>query len=119
MCVFVCTGYQIEPFNNPADFFMDVTNGEAKSTLETLTAGTPTQNTYRHSLGNTNGGYKHGFRWFVGKNLFVKEIVLKSTGKFLDVLKCNTYIKEPHVEIKTMIRWQDSDKNSSRFFRSD
>lgn len=26
-------GYQIEAFNNPADFFMDVTNGEAKSTL--------------------------------------------------------------------------------------
>lgn len=34
-----CTGYQIEPFDNPADFFMDVTNGEAKSTLETLTSG--------------------------------------------------------------------------------
>ncbi|XP_010731967.3 broad substrate specificity ATP-binding cassette transporter ABCG2b isoform X1 [Larimichthys crocea] len=35
---FTNLGYQIEPFNNPADFFMDVTNGEAKSTLETLTA---------------------------------------------------------------------------------
>ncbi|XP_029292193.1 broad substrate specificity ATP-binding cassette transporter ABCG2b [Cottoperca gobio] len=31
-------GYQIESFDNPADFFMDVTNGEAKSTLESLTA---------------------------------------------------------------------------------
>lgn len=31
--MFVCfwTGFQIEAFNNPADFFMDVTNGEAKS----------------------------------------------------------------------------------------
>ncbi|XP_029993350.1 broad substrate specificity ATP-binding cassette transporter ABCG2b [Sphaeramia orbicularis] len=29
-------GYQIEAFNNPADFFMDVTNGEAKSTLDSI-----------------------------------------------------------------------------------
>ncbi|KAG8014633.1 ATP-binding cassette sub-family G member 2 [Nibea albiflora] len=35
---FTNLGFQIEPFNNPADFFMDVTNGEAKSTLETPTA---------------------------------------------------------------------------------
>lgn len=30
---FTNLGYQIEAFNNPADFFMDVTNGEAKSEL--------------------------------------------------------------------------------------
>ncbi|XP_044047465.1 broad substrate specificity ATP-binding cassette transporter ABCG2b isoform X3 [Siniperca chuatsi] len=35
---FTNLGYQIESFNNPADFFMDITNGEAKSTLESLTA---------------------------------------------------------------------------------
>uniref|UniRef100_A0A3B4GY75 ATP-binding cassette, sub-family G (WHITE), member 2c n=1 Tax=Pundamilia nyererei TaxID=303518 RepID=A0A3B4GY75_9CICH len=29
---FTDLGYQIEPFNNPADFFMDITNGETKST---------------------------------------------------------------------------------------
>ncbi|XP_073326630.1 broad substrate specificity ATP-binding cassette transporter ABCG2b [Pagrus major] len=33
---FTNLGYQIEPFDNPADFFMDITNGEAKSTLEAL-----------------------------------------------------------------------------------
>ncbi|KAM3864638.1 broad substrate specificity ATP-binding cassette transporter ABCG2b [Diretmus argenteus] len=33
---FTQLGYQIEPFNNPADFFMDITNGEAKSTLESV-----------------------------------------------------------------------------------
>lgn len=31
---FTDLGYQIEAFDNPADFFMDVTNGEAKSTSE-------------------------------------------------------------------------------------
>ncbi|XP_056265655.1 broad substrate specificity ATP-binding cassette transporter ABCG2b [Pseudoliparis swirei] len=36
---FTDLGYQIEAFNNPADFFMDVTNGEAKSTLVSLTEG--------------------------------------------------------------------------------
>lgn len=40
VCVFAWTGYQIEAFNNPADFFMDVTNGEAKSTFESITEGT-------------------------------------------------------------------------------
>ncbi|KAL3996741.1 macrophage-stimulating 1 receptor [Sarotherodon galilaeus] len=30
---FTNLGYQIEPFNNPADFFMDITNGETKSTV--------------------------------------------------------------------------------------
>uniref|UniRef100_A0AAQ4PGF7 ABC transporter domain-containing protein n=1 Tax=Gasterosteus aculeatus aculeatus TaxID=481459 RepID=A0AAQ4PGF7_GASAC len=30
---FTNLGYQIEAFNNPADFFMDITNGEIKSTL--------------------------------------------------------------------------------------
>lgn len=40
-------GYQIESFDNPADFFMDITNGEAKSKLNTLTAGTLyTKHTY-------------------------------------------------------------------------
>lgn len=39
VCVCFCTGYQIESFDNPADFFMDVTNGEAKSTFESLNAG--------------------------------------------------------------------------------
>ncbi|KAM4583541.1 broad substrate specificity ATP-binding cassette transporter ABCG2b [Odontesthes bonariensis] len=29
-------GYQIETFNSPPDFFMDITNGEAKSTEESL-----------------------------------------------------------------------------------
>lgn len=31
---FTGLGYQIESFNNPADFFMDITNGDAKSTLK-------------------------------------------------------------------------------------
>uniref|UniRef100_A0A669ETX9 ATP-binding cassette, sub-family G (WHITE), member 2b n=1 Tax=Oreochromis niloticus TaxID=8128 RepID=A0A669ETX9_ORENI len=31
---FTNLGYQIEPFNNPADFFMDITNGETKSTVQ-------------------------------------------------------------------------------------
>ncbi|XP_071765457.1 broad substrate specificity ATP-binding cassette transporter ABCG2b [Centroberyx gerrardi] len=35
---FTQLGYQIESFDNPADFFLDITNGEAKSTLESLTA---------------------------------------------------------------------------------
>ncbi|KAM4750417.1 broad substrate specificity ATP-binding cassette transporter ABCG2b [Anableps anableps] len=35
---FTDIGYQIEPFNNPADFFMDITNGEATSTKQTQTA---------------------------------------------------------------------------------
>ncbi|KAF7663306.1 hypothetical protein LDENG_00213550 [Lucifuga dentata] len=35
---FTDLGYQIDSFNNPADFLMDITNGEATSTLETLTA---------------------------------------------------------------------------------
>ncbi|XP_036960043.1 broad substrate specificity ATP-binding cassette transporter ABCG2b isoform X1 [Acanthopagrus latus] len=34
---FTNLGYQIEPFDNPADFFMDITNGEAKLTLEAPT----------------------------------------------------------------------------------
>ncbi|XP_077380140.1 broad substrate specificity ATP-binding cassette transporter ABCG2b isoform X1 [Festucalex cinctus] len=33
---FTRLGYQIESFDNPADFFMDITNGEAKSTLEEI-----------------------------------------------------------------------------------
>lgn len=53
------TGYQIEPFDNPADFFMDITNGEAKSTSETPAAGTPTQEFRVH---DTDRGTKHGFR---------------------------------------------------------
>uniref|UniRef100_A0A8C4NPY2 ABC transporter domain-containing protein n=1 Tax=Dicentrarchus labrax TaxID=13489 RepID=A0A8C4NPY2_DICLA len=35
-------------FNNPADFFMDITNGEAKSTLETLSTGTTVLNSLRN-----------------------------------------------------------------------
>uniref|UniRef100_UPI0037E8C6E3 broad substrate specificity ATP-binding cassette transporter ABCG2b n=1 Tax=Semicossyphus pulcher TaxID=241346 RepID=UPI0037E8C6E3 len=35
---FTDLGYQIESFDNPADFFMDITNGEAKSTLQPLAA---------------------------------------------------------------------------------
>ncbi|KAF7223545.1 broad substrate specificity ATP-binding cassette transporter ABCG2b isoform X1 [Nothobranchius furzeri] len=35
---FTDLGYQIEAFNNPADFFMDITNGDAASTQETMTA---------------------------------------------------------------------------------
>lgn len=38
--IFFFAGYQIEPCDNPADFFMDITNGEAKSTHNTITAGT-------------------------------------------------------------------------------
>uniref|UniRef100_A0A8C5DNV0 ATP-binding cassette sub-family G member 2-like n=1 Tax=Gouania willdenowi TaxID=441366 RepID=A0A8C5DNV0_GOUWI len=34
---FTALGYQIEAFNNPADFFMDITNGEAKSPLRFIT----------------------------------------------------------------------------------
>ncbi|XP_061535739.1 broad substrate specificity ATP-binding cassette transporter ABCG2b [Phycodurus eques] len=33
---FTDLGFQIESFDNPADFFMDITNGEAKSTLEEI-----------------------------------------------------------------------------------
>ncbi|XP_017284377.1 broad substrate specificity ATP-binding cassette transporter ABCG2b isoform X1 [Kryptolebias marmoratus] len=35
---FTGLGYQIEAFNNPADFFMDIINGDVASTLETLPA---------------------------------------------------------------------------------
>ncbi|XP_074542766.1 broad substrate specificity ATP-binding cassette transporter ABCG2b [Halichoeres trimaculatus] len=45
-------GYQIEPFNNPADFFMDISNGEAKSTLEPFPeeeGKNPLANMYRRS----------------------------------------------------------------------
>ncbi|CAG14260.1 unnamed protein product, partial [Tetraodon nigroviridis] len=38
---FTKMGYQIESFDNPADFFMDITNGEAKSTLNAITAEPP------------------------------------------------------------------------------
>ncbi|KAK0145057.1 ATP-binding cassette sub-family G member 2 [Merluccius polli] len=31
---FSLLGYQIKPFNNPADFFLDIINGEVESTLE-------------------------------------------------------------------------------------
>nr|XP_046188597.1 broad substrate specificity ATP-binding cassette transporter ABCG2-like isoform X5 [Oncorhynchus gorbuscha] len=31
---FTDLGYHCEPFNNPSDFFLDVTNGEAQSTLD-------------------------------------------------------------------------------------
>ncbi|XP_069545798.1 broad substrate specificity ATP-binding cassette transporter ABCG2b [Brachyistius frenatus] len=37
LAYFTDLGYQIESFNNPADFFMDITNGEAKSTIESNT----------------------------------------------------------------------------------
>uniref|UniRef100_A0A8C7I1J9 ABC-2 type transporter transmembrane domain-containing protein n=1 Tax=Oncorhynchus kisutch TaxID=8019 RepID=A0A8C7I1J9_ONCKI len=33
-CCCCVTGYHCEPFNNPSDFFLDVTNGEAQSTLD-------------------------------------------------------------------------------------
>ncbi|XP_060939115.1 broad substrate specificity ATP-binding cassette transporter ABCG2b [Limanda limanda] len=49
---FTDLGYQIESFNNPADFFMDVTNGEAVSTLQSLTADdikNPLAGKYRQS----------------------------------------------------------------------
>uniref|UniRef100_A0A3B5LC41 ABC transporter domain-containing protein n=1 Tax=Xiphophorus couchianus TaxID=32473 RepID=A0A3B5LC41_9TELE len=35
---FTDIGYQIEPFNNPADFFMDITNGEATCIKQSQTA---------------------------------------------------------------------------------
>uniref|UniRef100_A0A3Q3LCT4 ABC transporter domain-containing protein n=1 Tax=Mastacembelus armatus TaxID=205130 RepID=A0A3Q3LCT4_9TELE len=47
---FTDLGYQIEPFNNPADFFMDITNGDAKSTLESFTTSMITENTYAHKM---------------------------------------------------------------------
>ncbi|XP_037328608.2 broad substrate specificity ATP-binding cassette transporter ABCG2b [Pungitius pungitius] len=49
---FTNLGYQIEAFNNPADFFMDITNGETKSTMVSLTAEedkNPLANLYRRS----------------------------------------------------------------------
>ncbi|XP_071360623.1 broad substrate specificity ATP-binding cassette transporter ABCG2b isoform X2 [Trachinotus anak] len=49
---FTDLGYQIESFNNPADFFMDVTNGEAKSAFESVTAAeckNPLATQYRQS----------------------------------------------------------------------
>uniref|UniRef100_A0A3Q3EMJ9 ATP-binding cassette, sub-family G (WHITE), member 2b n=1 Tax=Labrus bergylta TaxID=56723 RepID=A0A3Q3EMJ9_9LABR len=56
---FTNLGYQIESFDNPADFFMDITNGEAKSTLESLTAGTLSQNTdSQHQLNVSFGNLK-------------------------------------------------------------
>ncbi|TNM85280.1 hypothetical protein fugu_007551 [Takifugu bimaculatus] len=44
---FTNMGYQIESFDNPADFFMDITNGEAKSTY--ITDNSSLANTYRQS----------------------------------------------------------------------
>ncbi|KAM8880371.1 broad substrate specificity ATP-binding cassette transporter ABCG2b [Spinachia spinachia] len=49
---FTNLGYQIEAFNNPADFFMDITNGETRSTSVSLTAEedkNPLANQYRQS----------------------------------------------------------------------
>ncbi|KAF3687893.1 ATP-binding cassette sub-family G member 2 Urate exporter [Channa argus] len=51
---FTSLGYQIDSFNNPADFFMDITNGEAKPTLESVMEDAPeSKNTlatkYQHS----------------------------------------------------------------------
>ncbi|AWP05290.1 putative ATP-binding cassette sub-family G member 2-like [Scophthalmus maximus] len=49
---FTDLGFQIESFNNPADFFMDVTNGEAKSTLRSVNAAecnNPLATQYRQS----------------------------------------------------------------------
>ncbi|KAL3066717.1 hypothetical protein OYC64_016625 [Pagothenia borchgrevinki] len=49
---FTNLGFQIESFDNPADFFMDITNGEAKSTLGTLTTAeckNPLATKYRQS----------------------------------------------------------------------
>uniref|UniRef100_A0A8D3D2A4 ABC transporter domain-containing protein n=1 Tax=Scophthalmus maximus TaxID=52904 RepID=A0A8D3D2A4_SCOMX len=54
---FTDLGFQIESFNNPADFFMDVTNGEAKSTLRSVNAGIITQRcTHRHEFRNILDG---------------------------------------------------------------
>uniref|UniRef100_A0A8C5BR28 ABC transporter domain-containing protein n=1 Tax=Gadus morhua TaxID=8049 RepID=A0A8C5BR28_GADMO len=38
---FSLLGYQIKAFNNPADFFLDIINGEAESTLELPATGKP------------------------------------------------------------------------------
>ncbi|XP_034543196.1 broad substrate specificity ATP-binding cassette transporter ABCG2b [Notolabrus celidotus] len=49
---FTNLGYQIESFDNPADFYMDITNGEAKSTLEPFAAEeskNPLASMYRQS----------------------------------------------------------------------
>ncbi|XP_049428959.1 broad substrate specificity ATP-binding cassette transporter ABCG2b [Epinephelus fuscoguttatus] len=48
---FTNLGYQIESFDNPADFFMDITNGEAKSTFTSPTAEcyNPLATKYRQS----------------------------------------------------------------------
>lgn len=50
------TGFQIESFDNPADFFMDITNGEAKSTLGTLTTGITSNTLLRYCMVYTNRG---------------------------------------------------------------
>lgn len=39
ICVCVCIGYQREEFNNPADFFLDITNGDIVPTLDSNNAG--------------------------------------------------------------------------------
>ncbi|XP_068445183.1 broad substrate specificity ATP-binding cassette transporter ABCG2b isoform X2 [Clinocottus analis] len=54
---FTNLGYQIETFNNPADFFMDITNGEAKSTLVSPSAAqgsNPLVNMYSQSQAYQN-----------------------------------------------------------------
>uniref|UniRef100_H2U5G3 ATP-binding cassette, sub-family G (WHITE), member 2b n=1 Tax=Takifugu rubripes TaxID=31033 RepID=H2U5G3_TAKRU len=46
---FTNMGYHIESFDNPADFFMDITNGETKSTYITGIIKLSLANTYRQS----------------------------------------------------------------------
>uniref|UniRef100_A0A3B3U1A1 ATP-binding cassette, sub-family G (WHITE), member 2c n=1 Tax=Poecilia latipinna TaxID=48699 RepID=A0A3B3U1A1_9TELE len=56
---FTDIGYQIEPFNNPADFFMDITNGEATSRKQPQTAGNlfkTSKSYYAQSVSNFEKG---------------------------------------------------------------
>lgn len=50
-CTCFCTGYQMDSFSNPADFLMDITNGEAVSTLVTPSTGTQNTLSTRTELG--------------------------------------------------------------------
>lgn len=50
-CTCFYTGYEMDSFSNPADFLMDITNGEAMSTLVTPSTGTQNTLSTRTELG--------------------------------------------------------------------
>uniref|UniRef100_A0A8D3BYR6 ABC transporter domain-containing protein n=1 Tax=Scophthalmus maximus TaxID=52904 RepID=A0A8D3BYR6_SCOMX len=90
---FTDLGFQIESFNNPADFFMDVTNGEAKSTLRSVNAGIITQRcTHRHefrkdnqitSLGHRSGAFFFLIINMVFGNLSAVELFINERAIFI------------------------------------